>query len=177
MADIYGVMAEFEEADQLLEAGQKAYAEGYREMDAYSPFHIEGLADAVGFHRSRVSLVFLVAGIIGGVGAFFMQWAIAKLDYPINVGGRPLNSWPAWIPITFELTVLFSGVIGFIGLLIMNNLPMPYHPVFNVPSFSASASRDRFFLCIEARDPKFDLEQTRAFLSGLNPLEVSEVEK
>jgi len=177
VADIYGVMAEFEEADQLLEAGQKAYAEGYREMDAYSPFHIEGLADAVGFHRSRVSLVFLVAGIIGGVGAFFMQWAIAKLDYPINVGGRPLNSWPAWIPITFELTVLFSGVIGFIGLLIMNNLPMPYHPVFNVPSFSASASRDRFFLCIEARDPKFDLEQTRAFLSGLNPLEVSEVEK
>lgn len=173
---IYGVMAEFDEADQLLEAARKTYQEGYRMLDAYSPFDIEGLADAIGFHRSNVSLVFLLAGLIGCFGGFFLQYAIAVLDYPINVGGRPLNSWPAFIPITFELTVLCSGVAGFIGMLVMNSLPMPYHPVFNVPSFSACASRDRFFLCIESRDPKFDLEQTTTFLRGLNPREVSEVE-
>lgn len=171
------MMAEFEDEEDLLQASRRAYREGYRRMDAYTPFHVEGLADAIGFHRSRVPLVFLIAGLAGGIGGFFLQYYIAKIDYPINVAGRPLNSWPAFIPISFELTVLCAGVIGFIGMLIMNRLPMPYHPVFSNPSFAAHAMRDRFYLCIESADPKFDMEGTRAFLSQLNPKEVAEIEK
>ncbi len=177
MAKLYGVVAKFEDAPELLGAARKAYQQGYRKMDAYSPFYIEGLADAIGFCHNNISLIFFVAGLVGGVGAFFMQYAIAKFDYPIIVAGRPFNSWPAFIPITFELTVLLSGVMGFIGMLVANGLPMPYHPVFNLPSFAASASRDRFFLCIEAGDAKFDLEGAKEFLRGLDALEVSEVEK
>jgi hypothetical protein len=146
-------------------------------MDAYAPLHVEGLADAIGFHRSRVSLVFLLAGLAGGLGGFLLQYYIAKIDYPIIVGGRPLNSWPAFIPITFELTVLCAGVIGFIAMLAMNHLPTPYHPVFNNPSFQVHGSRDRFYLCIERADPKFDLEATKSFLLQLHPKEVSEIEQ
>jgi hypothetical protein len=172
----YGILAEFEDADRLLDAARRAYREGYRRMDAYSPFHIEGLADAIGFHRSHVSLVFLVAALIGAIGGFLLEYYIAVIDYPINVAGRPLNSWPAFVPIMFELTVLCSGVAGFIAMLIMNRLPMPYHPVFNSDSFKEHAMSDRFYLGIESNDPKFDPNETKAFLQQLNAKEVSELE-
>ncbi len=174
---MYGLMAEFEDAGQLLQAARQAYAEGYRKMEAYSPFAVEGLADAIGFRKTAVPLIVLIGGLLGAFGGFMLQYYVAVIDYPINVGGRPLNSWPAFIPISFELTVLFASLFAFIGMLVMNGLPMPYHPVFNVASFAASASRDRFFLCIDAEDPKFDPDATGAFLQQLNPKEVAEVEQ
>jgi hypothetical protein len=174
---VYGVMAQFEDPEQLLEAAQRTYAAGYRQMDAYSPMPIDGLAEAVGFRRNWVSLVVLIGGLTGCVGGFYLLYWIAKIAYPHNIAGRPFNSWPMWIPITFECTVLLASLSAVVGMLAMNKLPMPYHPVFNVPSFAQRASVDRFFLCIEASDPKFDLVQTKAFLKELNPEEVAEVEK
>jgi hypothetical protein len=174
---LHGLMAEFEEPEQLIAAANRAYAAGYRKMDAYSPMPVEGLAEAIGFKRNWVSLVVLIGGLAGCIGGFSLLWWICMVAYPHNVGGRPFNSWPAFIPITFECTVLLAALSSVIGMLAMNKLPMPYHPVFNVQSFAERASVDRFFLCIEATDPKFDLEQTRAFLLELNPEEVAEVEK
>jgi hypothetical protein len=174
---LYGILAEFEDADELLQAARKTYQEGYRKIDAYSPFHIDGLADGIGFHRSKMSLVFLLAALGGAIGGFFLQFYIAVFDYPINVAGRPLNSWPAFIPITFEMTVLCAGIVGFIAMLIMNHLPMPYHPVFNNESFTNHAMSDRFYLSVEAKDPKFDPERTKAFMRQLNPKEVYDVEE
>ena len=174
---LHGLMAEFEEPEQLIAAAQRAYAAGYRKMDAYSPMPVEGLAEAIGFTRNWVSLVVLIGGLCGCIGGFTLLWWIAVIAYPHNVGGRPFNSWPAFIPITFECTVLLAALSSVIGMLAMNKLPMPYHPVFNVHSFSERASVDRFFLCIEAADPKFDRAQTRSFLEGLSPEEVAEVEK
>lgn len=174
---LYGVMARFETPEQLLEAAHETYRAGYRKMDAYSPMPIEGLAEAIGFKRHFVSLVVLMGGLFGCVGGFTLLWWIATIAYPHNVGGRPFVSWPMFIPITFECTILLAGLSSAIGMIIMNKLPMPYHPVFNVESFSQRASIDRFFLCIEANDPKFDLVQTRDFLQGLDPEEVAEVEK
>ncbi len=174
---VYGLMAEFEEPEQLLEAAHRAYGAGYRNMDAYTPMPIEGLAEAIGFTRHWVSLVVLIGGLCGCVGGFMLLWWISVIAYPHNVGGRPFNSWPMYIPITFECTVLLAALSSVVGMLAMNKLPMPYHPVFNVPEFAARASVDRFFLCIEASDPKFNLDQTKAFLLELNPEEVAEVEK
>ncbi len=173
----YGILAEFDDPDALLHASRQAYSQGYRRMDAYTPLHVEGLAESLGIRRSRMPIVFLAAGLFGGLGGFLLQYYIAKIDYPINVGGRPLNSWPAFIPITFELTVLCAGVIGFIGMLAMNHLPQPHHPVFNNASFVKHASRDRFYLCIQSDDPMFDGENTKAFLAQLNPREVFEIEQ
>jgi hypothetical protein len=171
---LFGLMAEFEEHAQLLAAARRAYAEGYRRMDAYSPFPVEGLAEALGHENSAIPLFTLAGGIVGGLGAYFMQWiAMAKL-YPINVGGRPLNSWPNFIPVTFELTVLIASVSAFLGVFILNRLPEPHHPVFNVPEFER-ASSDRFFLCIEADDPKFEVGETRKFLENLKACKVTEV--
>lgn len=144
-------------------------------MDAYSPFPVEGLAEAIGFRRSRLPLIVLIGGIIGCVGGFYLQYWISVLDYPINVGGRPLNSWPSFIPVTFELTILAAALAAVFGLLALNRLPMPYHPVFNVERFEF-ASVNRFFLCIETRDPRFDSEKTRSFLEGLGAEGVYEVE-
>ena len=174
---VYGLMAEFESPEHLLAAAHRTYAAGYRKMDAYSPMPIDGLAEAIGFTRHWVSAVVLAGGLAGCVGGFSLLWWIAVIAYPHNVGGRPFDSWPAFIPITFECTVLLAALSAVLGMFAMNKLPMPYHPVFNVPAFSARASVDRFFLCIEADDPKFDLVQTRQFLLELNPEEVAEVEK
>jgi hypothetical protein len=172
---MYGLLAEFEEPEALLEAAGRAYQEGYRKLDAYSPFPLEGLAEAIGVRRTRVSLIVLIGGILGCVTGFGLQYWISVIDYPLNVGGRPYNSWPSFIPVTFELTVLFAATAAVVGMLALNGLPMPYHPVFNVPRF-ALASRDRFFLCIESADAKFDAAATRQFLESLHAHEVSEVE-
>lgn len=171
---IYGLLAEFGSPEELLAAARRAHAEGYRRMDAHSPFPVEGLSEAVGFRHTRLPLLVLIAGLVGAFVGFATQYWVTVIDYPINVGGRPLNSWPAYIPITFEVTVLFAALTAVVGMIALNGLPMPYHPVFNVPAF-AGASRDRFFLCIEAADPRFDREGTRRFLEGLKPREVSEV--
>ena len=174
---IYGLIAEFDTATDLVHAAETAYAAGYRKMDAYSPMPIEGLAEAIGFTRHWVSAVVLGGGLAGCIGGFTLLWWICVVAYPHNVGGRPFVSWPMFIPITFECTVLLAALSAVLGMFAMNKLPMPYHPVFNVPSFAEHASVDRFFLCIEADDPKFDLIQTRQFLEELNPEEVAEVEK
>ena len=171
---IFGLMAEYDNPDAAVEAARSAYAEGYRRMDAYSPYPVEGLAEAIGFTRNRMPLIVLIGGLLGGAGAYFMQWYSATIHYPINVGGRPMHSWPAFIPITFELTVLGASLAAVLGMLGLNGLPMPYHPLFHVERF-ALASRDRFFLAIRAIDPLFDLAKTREFLQGLGAKEVSEV--
>ena len=172
--ELFGLMAEFEEHEELLEAARKAYAEGYRSMDGYSPFPVEGLAEALGHENTAIPLLTLLGGMLGGLGGYFMEWiAMAKL-YPLNVGGRPYNSWPNFIPITFELTVLIASLTAFLSVFVLNRLPEPHHPVFNVPEFER-ASSDRFFLCIEATDPKFDLEATRKFLESVKPCKVTEV--
>ncbi len=171
----YGLMAEFEDPETLVSAARRAREAGYRKMDAYTPFPVEGLADALGFRHTRVPLIVLIGGIVGCIGGFFMQYYIAVIDYPINIGGRPLNSWPAFVVVTFEMTVLAAALSAVLGMLALNGLPMPHHPVFNVPRF-ALASKDRFFLVIESTDPRFDLQSTRQFLKSLGPREVTDVE-
>jgi hypothetical protein len=172
---IYGLMAEFENPEELLNAAQRAQEAGYRRMDALSPFPIEGLAEAVGFHRTRVPLICLIGGLIGCLGGFFLQYWPNVLGYPLNIGGKPYNSWPNFIPITFELTILCAGLATVFGMLALNGLPTPYHPVFNVPRFEL-ATRNRFFLCIQAHDPKFDAQRTKEFLAALKAKEVIEIE-
>jgi len=171
---VYGLMAEFDDPKTLVQAAAQAREAGYRRMDAYSPFPIEELHEALGFHHSRLPLIVLIGGVVGCLGGYLLQYWASAIAYPINVGGRPFNSWPAFIPVTFECTILVASLAAVLGMLALNGLPMPYHPVFNVPRF-ALASRNRFFLCIEARDRKFDLETTRAFLESLKPREVSTV--
>jgi hypothetical protein len=171
---IYGLMAEFDTPTEVVVAAEKTHAEGYRRMDAYSPFPVEGLAEAIGFGHNRVALVCLIGGLCGLATAYLLQWWINWIAYPVNIGGRPFHSWPSFIIVTFELTILFGGLSAAIGMLVMNGLPLPYHPVFNVPRFSA-ATRDKFFICIEAADPKFDREKTYAFLSSLGAKSITEV--
>ena len=171
---IYGLLAEFDTPTQLVTATRKARAEGYRVMDAYSPFPIEELHEALHFHDRRLPLIVLIGGILGGLGGYLLEYWTSVMDYPINVGGRPLHSWPAFIPITFELTVLCAALTAFFAVFVLNKLPQPYHPVFNVGEFE-HASQDRFFLCIEAIDPKFDPKNTRRFLDSLEPDRVVEV--
>jgi hypothetical protein len=167
-------MAEFEDPQALVAATSQARREGYRRMDAYSPFPIEELHEALGSPPSRLPLVVLVGGVFGCIGGYGLQYWAASIAYPLNIAGKPFNSWPMFIPITFECTILAASLAAVMGMLALNGLPMPYHPVFNVPRF-ALASRNRFFLCIEARDPSFDLEKTRRFLESLGPREVSTV--
>ena len=171
---IYGLMAEFDDPSSLVAAAHKTRQQGYRCMDAYSPFPIEELQEAIGAHDTRLPLIVLIGGIAGGLGGYLLQYWASAMAYPINVGGKPFHSWPAFIPITFECTILVAALSAVLGMLALNGLPQPYHPVFNVPRF-ALASRNRFFLCIEARDPQFRLEDTRRFLETLNPREVTTV--
>jgi hypothetical protein len=171
---VYGLMAEFDSAQELVAAANKAYAEGYKKMDAYSPSPVEGLAEAIGFHKNRVSLVVLIGGLIGLISAYSLQYWVATITYPTNVGGRPYHSWPSFIIVTFELTILFGGLSAVIGMLALNGLPLPYHPVFNVPEF-AKASDNKFFLVVESSDPNYDAARTRNFLSGLRPRMITEV--
>ncbi len=171
---LYGLVAEFESPERLLEAARRTTAAGYTRAEGYSPFPIDGLADALAFHRTPIALVTLVAGVIGGVTGYGMCWYANVINYPLNIGGRPHNSWPAWIPITFELTVLFAALTAAFGMLYMNGLPRLHHPIFDAPGFER-ASHDRFFLCIESADPAFGVESVRRFLDSLVPLVVAEV--
>jgi len=173
-ASVYGLMAEFDSPQQLLDAAHEAHKAGYKKMDAYSPFPVEGLADAIGFHKNMVPFVTLVGGIIGGLSGYMLQYYVHVISYPVNVGGRPFHSWPSFIIVTFEMTILFAGLSAVFGMLALNGLPMPYHPVFNVPEFT-KASESKFFLVVFASDPNYDAADTRAFLKGLAPRAVSEV--
>lgn len=170
----YGLMAEFETPTELVNAARKVSEKGYRNVEAYSPFPIEELHGALRLHHSKLPLIVLIGGLLGGLGGYLLQYYVAVIDYPINVGGRPLHSWPSFIPPTFETTVLGASLAAVIGMLVLNGLPQPYHPVFNVERF-ALASRNRFFLCIESTDPLFDRTRTAEFLGGLEAKEVAEV--
>jgi hypothetical protein len=170
----YGLMAEFLTPDELLVAARKARDAGYRKMDAFTPMPVEGLGDAIGFRSKAVSYFVFAGGVVGVCGGFALLYWIAVIAYPHNVGGRPLNSWPAFIPIMFECMVLIACLTAVVSMLALNRLPQPYHPVFNIAAFEP-ASQDRFFLCIEVTDRQFDFEGTRRFLEDLGPLEVYEV--
>jgi hypothetical protein len=171
---VYGLMAEFDSSQELLLAVDQAYETGYRKMDAYTPFPVEGLAEALGHKSGRLALVVLGGGIIGALAGYGMQYYASVIDYPLNVGGRPLHSWPMFIPITFELTILVAAFAAILGMLALNGLPQPYHPVFNVPNFEM-ASRSHFFLVIETTDPSFHPQETRSFLEGTGANQVSEI--
>ena len=172
---LYGLMAEFDTPEDLIEAGQAARKAGYERLDAFAPFPVTGLAEAIGFTSNRVPLFVLIGGLAGAASAYFMQWWPNVVSYPLNVGGRPLHSWPSFVPITFELTVLLAAFAALISMLALNGLPQPYHPTFNVPAFER-ASQDRFFLLIEADDAQFDPDDTTRFLRDQNPLAVHAVE-
>jgi hypothetical protein len=176
-SEIFGVMGEFATPEALVAAAKKTREAGYKHIEAYTPFPVEGLSDAVGFRGFRsnlVAFVTLVGGLGGGLTGFGLQYWVAAITYPMNIGGRPLNSWPAFIPVTFELTVLGASIFAVVSMLALNKLPQPYHPVFNVERF-AQASTDKFFLCIEARDPKFNLAEASKFLQSLHAEHVNEV--
>jgi len=171
---IYGMMAEFDTPVALVEAAKRTYQAGYTKIDTYTPFPIEGLAEEIGFHRNEVPLVVLIGGIVGGLTGYLMQYWMSAVAYPLNIGGKPYHSWPAFIVITFEMTILFAGISAVFGMLALNGLPMPYHPVFNVPRFTR-ASRDRFFLVVFSSDVQYDPAATRQFLESLDPRSISEV--
>jgi hypothetical protein len=175
-AEIYGLMAEFADTTALVDAARRTRAEGFRKVDAYSPFPIHELFDALDAHDRRLPLAVLGGGIAGMLGGFGLCYWTSVIAYPLNIGGRPLNSWPSFIPVTFETTILLAAFSAVIGMIVLNGLPMPYHPVFNVERFASGASRDRLFLVIEATDEKFDRETTRAFLQGLGATEVNDIE-
>ncbi|HEV2348815.1 MAG TPA: DUF3341 domain-containing protein [Terriglobia bacterium] len=172
---IYGLMAEFATPEELLHAAHTSSKAGYKRMDAFTPLPIEGLSEAVGFHRTLLPVIVLIGGIMGGSTGFGMQYYANVIGFPLNIGGKPYDSWPAFIPITFELTILGAALSAVLGLLALNGLPTPYHPVFNVPEFEL-ASRSHFFLCIKARDPKFDLVKTKEFMESLKARKVSEIQ-
>jgi hypothetical protein len=172
----YGLLAKFPSPETLVSATRHATDAGYRDLDAYTPFPVEDLSDAMRMKPSKLPYAVLGGGITGGLLGFLMQVYATVFDYPLNIGGRPLLSWPAYIPITFELTVLLAAFGGVIGLFVVTRFPQPYHPVFNVEDFQKHGSQDGFYLGIEARDPKFDLANTRKFLEDQGAILVSEIE-
>jgi len=174
MSALYGLIAEFRTADALLEAARAAQRAGYRATEAYAPYPVEGLPEAIGFRHNRVPLFALLGGIGGGIGGYLLQWYAAVIDYPLNIGGRPTHSWPAFIPVTFETTILGAALAAVLGMLLANGLPRLRHPVFDAEDFG-QATRNRFFLCLPAHDGNFDPDRSKAFLEGLRPLKVSEV--
>lgn len=170
----YGLLAEFDDPHDLVHAARKTRDAGYTKIDGYSPLPVEGLSEALGQRDFLIPKIMLAGGALGGLGGFgFLYWTTA-IDYPLNIGGRPLVAWPSWIPITFELTVLVAALSGIVGMFALNGLPQPYHPLFDAPNFDR-ASSDKFFLCVEATDAKYDLDETKAFLEGLGPVRVTEV--
>jgi len=171
---IYGVLAEFDSPTALVSAARAAHEKGYRKLDAYSPFPIEELSEALHLHHNKLPLIVLIGGILGGLGGYLLQYYVTVVEYPLSRSGGPLHTWPAYVVITFEMTILIASISAVLGLLALCGLPMPYHPTFNVPRF-VQASRNRFFLCIEATDPLFDHARTCEFLETLEPREVSEV--
>src|SRR5690242_12552221 len=177
MADtpIYGLLAEFDDPGSLIKAAERTYQSGYRQMDTFSPYPVEGAWEAMEAHDHRLSKIVLGGGILGGCTGYGLQYWVHAITYPTNIAGKPLNSWPQFIPVTFELTILFASIAAVVGMIMLNGLPMPYHPVFNVPRFE-HASRDRFFLLIESADPRFDRTRTFDLLKGLNASEINEVQ-
>jgi hypothetical protein len=172
---LYGLMAEFPDPTSLVAAARRTYDEGYRKFDSFSPFPIHELFDAMRIKDRRVPLFVLIGGIIGGLTGFGLQVWVSSIAYPLNVGGKPYISWPMFIPVTFELTILFAALTAVFGMFILNGLPQPYHPVFNVPTFARGASQEGFFLAIESADPQFDRDKTHAFLEGLGAKEINDV--
>ncbi|CAN5858933.1 DUF3341 domain-containing protein [soil metagenome] len=172
--EIYGYLAGFRTAEELISAVHRARTEGYRRMEAHSPFPVEGLAEALGFRKNRLPMIVFIGGVLGALGGYFLQYYTAVHVYPLNVGGRPLHSWPAFIPVTFECTILGAALSAVLGMLWLNGLPMPYHPLFAVPEFER-ASRDRFFLFIRHDDPLFKDDETRRFFETMAPETLSEV--
>jgi hypothetical protein len=174
-AGMYGLLAEFETPSALVAATRRVHDEGYRRIDTFSPFPVEEAWEAMHQHDRRLSLIVLLGGLTGMCSGYGLEYWVHNIAYPVNVAGKPLNSWPQFIPVTFEMTILFAAIAGVIGMIVLNGLPMPYHPVFNVERF-ARASQDKFFLLIESTDPKFDRERTLELLKGLNASEINEVE-
>jgi hypothetical protein len=172
---IFGLMAEFDSADALVVAARRIYAEGYRKLDTYSPFPIEPAWEAIGVHDTTLQKLVLGGGVMGCLGGFGLCYWVSTIAYPLNIGGRPFNSWPSFIPVTFETTILLASLTAVFGMILLNGLPMPYHPVFNVPRFSL-ASSEAFFLTVEADDPKFDRQRTFEFMKTLGAREINEVE-
>lgn len=172
---IYGLMVEFESTEELLAAAEATYAAGYRKIDAYTPFPVEGLTEAIGIRPTRLPWIILAGGMTGALLGYGMQYYASVIAYPLNVGGRPLHSWPAFVPVTFEMAILFAAFAAVLGMFALNGLPQPYHPVFNVPNFEM-ATRSHFFLSIESSDPLFDLDGTQRFLQNLHPREISEID-
>ena len=172
---LYGIMAQFDNPTDLVNAARTVYESGYRRINGYSPYPIEELSEAIGFTHTSLPLIVFIGGVIGGVSGFLMQYWIEVVNYPLIVGGKPYNSWPAFIPITFECTVLFAAFSAVLGMLVLNKLPQPYHPVFNAPNF-ALATRDRFFLAVEANDPKFKHDEVVELLKGLGAIDITDIE-
>ncbi len=173
---MYGLLAEFDSPEEVLAAAHRAREAGYQRIDAFSPIPVEGLAEAIGFEWTSVPIFTFLGGLFGGCAGFFMCWYANVISFPLDIGGKPFNSWPAWIPITFELTILGGAIATVVAMLALNGLPNPYHPVFNVERFAHSTT-DKFFLCIKSHDKNFDLQRTKAFLEGLKPHGVFEVEE
>ena len=172
----YGLLAEFEDAEHAVEAVHAARAAGYRRMDAFAPFPVEELSEALGMHRTRMPLIVLIGALTGGTCGYLLQYWAHVIHYPMNIGGRPLHSWPMFIPVTFEMTILVGALSAVLGMLAWNGLPRPHHPLFSVPQF-ARATQDRFFVCIEASDPVFDFEVTSRLLEEHHPIGLYDVAK
>jgi len=172
---LYGVVAQFGTVEDVLHAAERVRAAGYTRTDAYTPFPIEGLDEALGMQPTRLGWVVLGAGLLGGLGGFFMQWWANTQYYPLVIGGKPFNSWPNWIVIMYECTILAAAFTAGLFMIFRNGMPRAYHPIFNTPGFE-NATRDKFYVCIRSDDPRFDLRQTTAFLASLGPERVVEVE-